>query len=464
MRAGYEVDFINDNYIYNLLEESKNVSKDEIQAILDKADKFEGLSHLEVAKLLMCEDKDLLTEMFKISRKIKEHIYGDRVVMFAPIYVSDYCVNECTYCGFKHCNKFERKKLSKVELENEVRSLVAMGHKRLAVEAGEDPVNCSIDYILECLDTIYNTKLDTSGEVRRANVNIAATTVENFKRLKQAEIGTYILFQETYNKETYKKFHVKGPKSSYEYHTTAFHRAMEAGIDDVGGGVLFGLHDNAKYEVLALMLHNEELEHKFGVGFHTISMPRIKKAQGTDAEYPNAVSDDLFRKLVAVVRLAVPFTGMIISTRETKEMRKELLEMGISQISAASSTEVGGYSRNNSDSSQFSVEDERGMEDVVGWVIDQGLVPSFCTACYRTDRVGDRFMQLAKTGNIKNVCLPNGLLTLKEFALDYGNEDFNKKADKLIADKINDIKNEKIKELTKKNLEKLLNGKRDLYL
>ncbi len=458
----YTTEFINDNEIKTILEQTKNTSTEEINSILDKANDLKGLTPVEVAKLLNCKDKKMLSRLFEIARKIKEHIYGERIVMFAPIYVSDHCVNECKYCGFKHSNCFDRTKLNQEQIKKEVEALVKMGHKRVAFEAGEDDKNCSIDYILECIKTIYSMKLK-NGNIRRANINIAATTVENYKKLLEAEIGTYILFQETYNKDKYKYYHPKGPKSNYEYHTTAFHRAMEAGIDDVGAGVLFGLYD-ANYEVLSLMLHNQELEKKFGVGFHTISMPRLRNAEGMDIDSKYLVEDEEFKKLVAIVRLAVPFTGMIISTRESMQMRKELLEIGISQISAGSSVDVGGYSKDIKKVNQFSVNDERNTGDVVEWVMDQNLVPSFCTACYRSGRTGDRFMQLAKSGNIKNVCLPNGLLTLKEFALDYGTPEFNEKADKLIQEHLGKIENEKIRKDTEDKLKRLENNERDLFI
>ncbi len=458
----YITSFINDNQIFEILNATKNISTNEIDEILNKASEFKGLTPIEVAKLLNCKDDKMISKIFKVARKIKDHIYGDRIVMFAPIYVSDYCVNECKYCGFKHSNCFDRTKLDQAQIKKEVEALVKMGHKRVAFEAGEDDKNCSIDYILECIQTIYSMKFKT-GNIRRANVNIAATTVENYKKLHEAEIGTYILFQETYHKESYKKYHPKGPKSNYEYHTTAFHRAMEAGIDDVGAGVLFGLFD-ANYEVLALMLHNEELENKFGVGFHTISMPRLRNAEGMEVDKEYLVDDEEFKKLVAIVRLAVPFTGMIISTRESMEMRRQLLEIGISQLSAGSSVDVGGYSKNIKKVNQFSVNDERETNDVVEWVMDQDLVPSFCTACYRSGRTGDRFMQLAKSGNIKNVCLPNGLLTLKEFALDYGTQEFNEKAERLIQSNLKKISNLKIQERTIEKLKQLENGERDLFI
>lgn len=455
--------FIDNDYIMKLLQSSKSATDEEVNAILDKADNFEGLKHNEVAALINTEKPEHWERIFKIAGKIKEHIYGERIVMFAPLYISDYCVNKCAYCGFKCDNVFNRKKLTMDEIRKEVSILEQMGHKRLALEAGEDPVNCPIDYVLECIDTIYSMKTK-NGEIRRVNVNIAATTVENYTKLKEIGIGTYILFQETYNKEMYEKMHLAGPKSNYEYHTTAFDRAMEGGIDDVGAGVLFGLYDY-KYEILGLMLHNEHLEDKFGVGFHTISVPRIRPANGTDVEhFEYAVNDEEFKKLVALIRLAVPFTGMIISTRESKEMRKELIKIGISQISGGSSVDVGGYNARENGGEQFQLADERPAQEIIYWLMDEGLVPSFCTACYRKGRTGDRFMSLAKSGNIKNVCLPNALMTLKEYTLDYGDKKFKEKAEKIIAEKINCIENDKIRLLVQENLKKLEQGERDLYI
>ncbi len=453
---------VNNDYIFSLLEDAKNTSSNEIDKILDKAQKLEGLNHKEIAKLLMITDIKHQDRIMKIAGKIKKEVYGDRVVMFAPLYISDYCVNKCTYCGFNCENKTQRKKLTMEEVRKEVQILESMGHKRLALEAGEDPVNCSLSYILETIDTIYKMKFK-NGAIRRVNVNIAATTVDDYKKLKDADIGTYILFQETYHKESYEKYHLGGPKKNYKYHTEAFDRAMEAGIDDVGGGVLFGFYDY-KFEILALMMHTEHLEKKYGHGFHTISVPRICKATGNDLEYEYAISDDTFKKIVALLRIAVPYTGLIISTRETKEMRKEIINAGVSQVSAGSSVEVMGYSKRANDSSQFSVSDERTPMEILKWLMSEDLVPSFCTACYRQGRTGDRFMELAKSNNIKNVCLPNGLMTLKEYALDYGDDEFKKITDKLIEDKINDISSNKIKLLVKENLIKLENGERDLYL
>lgn len=455
--------FIDEQYMNQLLEKAKETESAEITRILDKADRFEGLTHQEVASLLMLEDPEQLQRMFDIAYKIKQHIYGNRIVMFAPLYVSDYCVNQCKYCSYNCNHKFNRKRLTMDEVREEVKILESMGHKRLAVEAGEDDVNCPIDYILECMQTIYDMKFE-NGEIRRVNVNIAATTVENYKKLKEIGIGTYILFQETYHKPTYLDMHVSGPKRNYEYHTTAFDRAMQGGIDDVGGGVLFGLYD-PYFEVLGLMLHNEHLEKEFGVGFHTISVPRIRKADGAlQTNFKYAVDDETFKKLVAVIRLAVPFTGMIVSTRESEEMRKELIRLGISQMSAGSATGVGGYKEGAESHTQFEVVDERDAMSVIKWIMDEEMVPSFCTACYRSGRTGDRFMSLAKSGNIKNVCLPNALMTLAEYTLDYGDEEFKQKARETIEREISKIENEKIRELTRANIEKIKQGQRDFFV
>ncbi len=454
---------IDDIYINNLLDNGKQSTLDELNFILDKAENLQGLDHLEVSKLICSTDKKVWERIFSIAKKIKEKIYGDRVVIFAPLYISDYCVNKCEYCGFNCDNKFSRKKLTMNEIRSEVAILEKMGHKRLALEVGEDPVNAPIEYVLESIKTIYDMKFD-NGEIRRINVNIAATTVENYKKLKDIEIGTYILFQETYHKETYEKVHLGGPKKNYDYHTTAFDRAMYAGIEDVGGGVLFGFYDY-RYEILGLMLHNEFLEEKFGVGFHTISVPRICKANGVeDKKYGYEIDDETFKKIVALLRIAVPYTGIILSTRESEEMRRELIHRGVSQVSAGSSPEVMGYTKREHDSSQFSVEDERSARDVIFWLMEENLIPSFCTACYRKCRTGDRFMELAKSGNIKNVCLPNALLTLKEYCLDYGDEEFISRAMPLIKDKLNLIDNDKIKKFVTDSMEKLDNGERDLYI
>ncbi len=450
-------------YINGLLEEAKGMTGEEIDKILDKAERFEGLNHKEVAGLLQTEDEKHIDRIYQIAGKIKKEIYGNRIVMFAPLYVSDYCVNRCRYCGYNCTNKFERKRLSMDDVRKEVKVLEKMGHKRLALEAGEDPKNCDIDYIVDCIKTIYDMKFK-NGEIRRVNVNIASTTVENYKKLSEVGIGTYILFQETYHKPSYLEQHLGGPKRNFEYHLTAFDRAMEAGIEDVGGGVLFGLADY-KFEVLGLMMHNEHLEKEYKVGFHTVSVPRLRPAFGNDlSDYPHLVDDKDFKKLVAIIRLAIPYTGMIISTRETKEMREELLKIGISQISAGSNVEVGGYHASENAGAQFDVADERTPIEVLSWLIDQGLVPSFCTACYRKGRIGEAFMKITKEGHIKNLCHPNAMTTLYEYALDYGDEAFQEKVREVLKREINNIEEDMIRDITAKNLKLLEEGKRDLYL
>ncbi|MGG7058287.1 [FeFe] hydrogenase H-cluster radical SAM maturase HydG [Clostridium tertium] len=457
--------FIDHEYIERILEEAKGATSEDIKVVLEKAKKREGLSYEDIAVLLQVEDKGDLNEIFKLAGEIKDSIYGKRVVIFAPLYVSDYCVNNCVYCGYKRTNDFCRRKLTMEEVAEEVKILEKMGHKRLALELGEDPVNAPIDYVLECLKTIYATQND-NGEIRRVNVNIAATTVENYKKLKEAKIGTYILFQETYHKPTYENMHPKSLKGDYNYHLTSFDRAMEAGIDDVGAGVLFGLAD-PKFEVIGLMMHNKHLEDKYGVGFHTISMPRLKPASGvTLQEFPHLVDDEMFKKLVAIIRIAVPFTGIIMSTRETADMRRELLRYGVSQISAGSSTGVGGYKEREEgrETLQFKTSDDRTPLEVIKSVLDDGYIPSYCTACYRRGRTGERFMKLAKSGEIQNVCEPNAITTLLEFAIDYGDKEILEKAESVINTEKEKIKRKDIKDLLEKNLEKLRAGERDLYL
>jgi 2-iminoacetate synthase len=456
--------FINAEYIERLLEEAKGSSDAEINASLDKAERFEGLNHREIAALLASDNPAHLERINAIAWKIKQHIYGNRIVMFAPLYVSDHCVNKCSYCSYNSSHAFNRRKLSMDELREEVRILESLGHKRIALEAGEHEGECPIDYIVECMKTIYDMKFK-NGEIRRINVNIAATTVENYRKLKDVGIGTYILFQETYHKPTYDAVHLAGPKKDYLYHITAFDRAQEAGIDDVGGGVLFGLAD-PYFEVLALMIHNERLEEKFGVGFHTISVPRLCAASGMSMEeFPHLVDDATFEKIVAVIRLAVPFTGMILSTRESHQMRSRVLKLGISQISAGSCTGVGGYANKAKEGQnpQFIVNDERSPIEILSELLDDGYIPSFCTACYRSGRTGDRFMSLAKSGQIKNVCHPNALMTLCEYSMDYGDDRFRTKTASAITREIPDIKNEKIREKTKANVEKIKLGQRDFF-
>lgn len=457
--------FINHEYIYKILEETKNPSNEQIKEVLNRAKNREGLDYKDIAILLQAEDEKDLKEIYSLAGEIKKDIYGKRVVVFAPLYVSDYCVNNCVYCGYKRDNKFNRRRLTMDEVAQEVKILEQMGHKRLALELGEDPVNAPIDYVLECLDTIYKTQ-NNNGEIRRVNVNIAATTVENYKLLKEKGIGTYILFQETYHKPTYDKMHPKSLKGDYNYHLTAFDRAMEAGIDDVGAGVLFGLAD-PRFEVLGLMMHNANLEEKFGVGFHTISVPRLQPANGVSLEnYPHLLDDKMFKKIVAILRIAVPFTGLILSTRETPEMRKELLKYGVSQISAGSSTGVGGYKEREEgkEVKQFKTNDERSPIEILKELLSDGYIPSYCTACYRKGRTGDRFMSLAKSGNIKYVCEPNALMTLLEFTLDYGDEELYKKSLEIIDKEVENIEREDIKSLTKESMEKMKKGQRDFYL
>lgn len=464
--------FIDPAYVESLLKTASNAQPDEIRDILDRARARKGLKHRDIAALLRSTDPVVHDEIFEIAGEIKQAIYGNRIVVFAPLYVSDYCVNDCTYCGYRQSNIFCRRRLTMDEVREEIRILEKMGHKRLALEAGEDPVNCSIDYILECLDTIYKMPVGVgaakgSGQaIRRVNVNIASTTVGNYRKLKDAGIGTYILFQETYHKPTYRIMHPRGPKSSFEYHLTAFDRAMEGGVEDVGAGVLFGLSDPL-FEVLALMIHNEHLEERFGVGFHTISVPRIRKADGVNlADYPFLVSDEQFMKIAAIIRLAVPFTGIILSTRETAEMRSALIRHGVSQVSAGSSTGVGGYKASMVGKSvpQFVTADERTPLEILKCLMLEGNIPSYCTACYRSGRTGDRFMQLAKSGQIHNVCTPNALMTLMEYACDFGDSELARDAEVLIADELPKIVREDIRTLTGKNLARIKAGERDLFL
>lgn len=456
--------FIDHQYIEGLLEKAKDAHDEDISAILQKARNFKGLTHEEVSALLMTENKEFIDEIFTIAGQIKKAIYGNRIVIFAPLYISDYCINNCTYCGYKRDNNFSRKKLTKEEIQAEVRILESMGHKRMALEVGEDPVNCDIEYVLESIKAIYDVKLE-NGAIRRINVNIAATTVENYQKLKAANIGTYILFQETYHQPTYEKVHSKSTKGNFEYHLTAFDRAMEGGIDDVGAGVLFGLYD-ARFEVLGLMLHNEHLEKTFGVGFHTISVPRLRKAEGMDlTQFPHLPDDETFKRMVAIIRLAVPYTGLILSTRESAQTRRELLRHGITQISAGSITGVGGYkeAEHGREKTQFEVSDHRSTLEVVKSLIEDNYIPSFCTACYRQGRTGDRFMQLAKAGTIQHVCQPNALLTLMEYILDYGDNELNEIGTSFIMREVEKIPREDIKKLVLKHLVQLKNGQRDLY-
>ena len=460
-------EFINDEEIRATLayaDENKD-NLELIDQIIEKAKLRKGLSHREASVLLACENEEKNNEIYDLAEQIKKDFYGTRIVMFAPLYLSNYCVNGCLYCPYHAINKtIPRKKLTQEEVKAEVIALQNMGHKRLAIEAGEDPVNNPIEYILECIKTIYSVK-HKNGAIRRVNVNIAATTVENYRKLKEAGIGTYILFQETYHKEGYETLHPTGPKHNYAYHTEAMDRAMEGGIDDVGIGVLFGL-DKYRYEFAGLLMHAEHLEAVHGVGPHTISVPRVKKADDIDpTAFDNSLSDDMFCKIAACIRIAVPYTGMIISTRETPEVREKIIRLGVSQISGGSRTSVGGYTEEERphDTEQFDVSDNRPLDEVVRWLMTAGYIPSFCTACYREGRTGDRFMSLCKSGQIQNCCHPNALMTLKEFLVDYASEETKKIGDALIEKEVENIGKDSIKEVVRRELKKIEGGKRDIY-
>lgn len=459
-------EFINDAEILDTIEYAKaNKSNRElIFSLIERAKDCKGLTHREAAVLLECDIPEANEAMKEVAMNIKQKLYGNRIVMFAPLYLSNYCVNGCTYCPYHHKNKhIPRKKLTQEEIRREVIALQDMGHKRLAIESGEDPVNNPIEYILESIKTIYSIK-HKNGAIRRVNVNIAATTVENYRKLKEAGIGTYILFQETYNKKNYELLHPTGPKHNYAYHTEAMDRAMEGGIDDVGIGVLFGL-EMYRYDFVGLLMHAEHLEAAKGVGPHTISVPRICPADDIDkADFKNAVSDEIFEKIVAVIRIAVPYTGMIISTRESKATREKVLKLGISQISGGSRTSVGGYVEpepEDENSAQFDISDSRTLDEVVGWLIDLGHIPSFCTACYREGRTGDRFMQLCKSGQIANCCQPNALMTLREYLDDYASEETRRKGLELMNVEVEKIPNEKVRAIAKQHINDIDSGLRD---
>lgn len=459
-------EFIDDAEILASIEygQANKSNRELISSIIKKAREYKGLSHREAIVLLECDQEDLNEEIYSLAKEIKEKFYGNRIVMFAPLYLSNYCVNNCTYCPFHHKNKtIPRKKLTQDEIRREVIALQDMGHKRLALETGEDPVNNPIEYVLESINTIYNIK-HKNGAIRRVNVNIAATTVENYAKLKEAGIGTYILFQETYHKKTYEKLHPSGPKSNYAYHTEAMDRAMDGGIDDVGIGVLFGL-ELYRYELVGLLMHAEHLEAAKGVGPHTISVPRIRPAEDINLEeFTNAISDEIFEKIVAILRVAVPYTGIIVSTRESQKVRERVLELGVSQLSGGSRTDVGGYEVHKNDhdeSAQFDVEDTRTLDEVVNWLLTLDHIPSFCTACYREGRTGDRFMKLVKSGQIANCCQPNALMTLKEYLEDYASEDTKRKGLALIEKEIERVTNPKVKEKAIANLKAIESGSRD---
>ncbi len=459
-------EFISDSEIRSTIEYAADKAGDRelVKNILEKARACKGITHREAAVLLECTDADLIELMYALAREIKHKFYGNRIVMFAPLYLSNYCVNGCVYCPYHAKNKtIHRKKLTQEEIRAEVIALQDMGHKRLALEAGEHPLMNPIEYILESIKTIYSIK-HKNGAIRRVNVNIAATTVENYRRLKEAGIGTYILFQETYNKVNYEALHPTGPKKDYAYHTEAMDRAMQGGIDDVGIGVLFGL-ETYRYDFIGLLMHAEHLEATYGVGPHTISVPRLCAADDIDtADFKNAVPDEIFHKIVAIIRIAVPYTGMIISTRESVKSREKVLELGISQISGGSRTSVGGYVTEESEeenSAQFDIADHRSLDEVVGWLLDLDHIPSFCTACYREGRTGDRFMTLLKNGQISNCCLPNALLTLKEYLKDYASPETRAKGEAMIKRLLNDVPNEKARATAAKYLDAIENGERD---
>ena len=463
MEAG---EFINDGEILDTLEyASQNKSNTNlIDQILDKARLRKGLTHREAAVLLDCDIPEKNEEIYKLAKQIKKDFYGNRIVLFAPLYLSNYCINGCVYCPYHLQNKhIARKKLTQEEIRREVIALQDMGHKRLALETGEDPIKNPLDYVLESLETIYSIK-HKNGAIRRVNVNIAATTVEDYARLKDAGIGTYILFQETYNKKIYEELHPTGPKSNYKYHTEAMDRAMEGGIDDVGIGVLFGL-EQYRYEFTGLLMHAEHLEAAQGVGPHTISVPRIRRADDIDPDsFDNGIDDEIFAKLVACIRISVPYTGMIVSTRESRKCRERVLQLGVSQISGGSRTSVGGYVEpepEDSRSEQFDVVDSRTLDEVVCWLMEQGFIPSFCTACYREGRTGDRFMSLCKSGQIQNCCQPNALMTLKEYLEDYASPGTRAVGDKLIINELDNILSDKIRNLTTNRLDEIAAGSRD---
>lgn len=459
-------EFIDDGEILETLEYAKKNKSNRqlIESLIERAKDAKGLTHREAAVLLECDIPEENEKMFRLAEEIKQKIYGNRIVMFAPLYLSNYCVNGCVYCPYHAKNKhISRKKLTQEEIINEVTALQDMGHKRLALETGEDPVNNPIEYVLESIKTIYSIK-HKNGAIRRVNVNIAATTVENYRKLKDAGIGTYILFQETYNKKSYEELHPTGPKHDYAYHTEAMDRAMEGGIDDVGLGVLYGLN-MYRYDFVGILMHAEHLEAVHGVGPHTISVPRIRPADDIDPDtFSNGVSDEIFEKIVAVLRIAVPYTGMIVSTRESQKTREKVLNLGISQISGGSKTSVGGYyepENEDENSAQFDVSDTRTLDQVIKWLLDLGYIPSFCTACYREGRTGDRFMSLAKTGNICNCCLPNALLTLAEYSFDYSDDEFKRLALKVIDEQTENIKNPAANAKFCEYYERIRNGERD---
>lgn len=467
-KSGHAQEFIDHQEILDVLAYADDHKRDVqvIEEILKKARLRKGLSHREASVLLACELEEKNEELYRLAEQMKKDFYGNRIVMFAPLYLSNYCVNGCLYCPYHAKNKhIVRKKLTQEEIRAEVMALQDMGHKRLALEAGEDPVNNPLEYILESIRTIYAIR-HKNGAIRRVNVNIAALSTDGYRQLKEAGIGTYILFQETYHKESYEKLHPTGPKSDYVWHTEAHDRAMQAGIDDVGLGVLFGL-ESYRYEFAGLLMHAEHLEKMYGVGPHTISVPRVCPADDIDpGAFDNGISDDIFAKIVACIRVAVPYTGMIISTREKKEVREKVLRLGISQISGGSRTSVGGYREPEpvqDNSAQFDVSDRRSLDEVVRWLMELDYIPSFCTACYREGRTGDRFMSLCKSGQIRNCCLPNALLTLQEYLEDYASDETKQIGNNMIRRQLKEIGSDKVRMLTKERLERTKQGNRDFY-
>lgn len=466
VRSEHAAEFIHDGEIRATLEYAREHRNDRalIEEILKKAEEGNGISHREAAVLIEVDDKEVEERMYDIARRLKQRIYGNRIVMFAPLYLSNYCINGCVYCPYHAKNRtIPRRKLTQEEIRREVIALQDMGHKRLALETGEHPTKNPIEYVLESIDTIYSIH-HKNGAIRRVNVNIAATTVENYKLLKDAGIGTYILFEETYDRATYEKLHPTGPKSDWAYHTEAMDRAMLGGIDDVGVGALFGL-TNYRYDVVGILMHAEHLEARFGVGPHTISVPRIRPASDIDPkDFPDAVTDEVFRRIVAVLRLAVPYTGMIVSTRESRRSRELVLDVGVSQLSGGSKTSVGGYAEGVEDaeeSAQFDISDNRTLDEIVGWLLELNYVPSFCTACYREGRTGDRFMSLAKRGLIGNCCAPNALMTLAEYLEDYASPNVKLLGKRMIAEQTQIIPSEKVRRITEENLKAIIEGKRD---
>jgi len=458
-------EFIDHEEVLASLEEAARESKNHsrVEAILEKAALCKGLPHREAAILMDCDDPALEERIYALAADIKKRFYGNRIVLFAPLYLSNYCINGCVYCPYHAKNRtIPRRKLSQEEIAEEVRALIRSGHKRLAVEAGEDPRHNPLEYILDSIRTIYSVS-EGGNSIRRVNVNIAATDVESYRKLKAAGIGTYILFQETYNKQQYERLHPTGPKSNYAWHTEAMDRAQQGGCDDVGIGVLFGLN-GYRYELTAILMHAEHLEARFGVGPHTISMPRICPADDIDtADFPDALPDAIFRKIVAVLRVAVPYTGMIISTRESQRMREQLLHCGISQISGGSRTSVGGYTtpERHNETAQFDVSDTRPLDEVVRWLLEQDHIPSFCTACYREGRTGDRFMSLCKSGKISLCCTPNALMTLKEYLMDYASPETRAVGEALIERSLTDIPEGRTREVTIERLARIAAGERD---